>query len=138
MPIRILAQGHYITDFDAIAVGDGVTFQTQGTVARSGGAEGRLTHNRVDIVAIYIIWVATKPCSVCVLCAVCLGGMYRKHICRGLAMVIAVNVGHIWEWPRLSCSRRHIFGICQLAGGSVGRHGAAISYCPHTDYDARL
>jgi len=87
---------------------------------------------------IYRPRVATKSCSVCALCAVCPGGMYRQCFCGGLAMVIAVNVGHIWERPRLSCSRRHIFGMCQLAGGSVGRHGSAISYCPHTGYDARL
>ena len=29
----------------------------------------------------------------CVLCAVCLGGMCRQYFCSGLAMVIAVNVG---------------------------------------------
>ena len=45
--------------------------------------------------------VTTKPCPVCVLCAVCLGGMYRQYFCSGLAMVIAVNVGDIWELPRL-------------------------------------
>ncbi len=31
-------------------------------------------------------------------------------------MVIAVNVGYIWELARLSCLRWHILGICQDAG----------------------
>ena len=60
--------------------------------------------------------VATKPCSVYVLCAVCLGRMYRQCFCSGLSMVKAVNVGDIWELLRLSCLRWHIFGTCQDAG----------------------
>ena len=59
----------------------------------------------------------------CVLCAICLGGMYRQYFCGGLAMVMAVNVGHIWEWPRLSCLRWHIFGIYQEAGGGGPTRG---------------
>ena len=54
-------------------------------------------------------------CS-CVLCAVCLGGVYRQYFCSGLAMVIAANVGHIRELPRLSCLRWHILGMCRDAG----------------------
>ena len=61
--------------------------------------------------------VATKSCNVCALCAVCLGGMYRRYFCGGLSMVLAVNVGDIWELPRLSCRRWHTFGIYQEAGG---------------------
>ena len=49
--------------------------------------------------------VTTKSGNVCALCAVCPGGMYRQCFCGGLAMVIAVNVGDIWELPRLSCLR---------------------------------
>ena len=64
--------------------------------------------------------------------------MYRQHLCSGLSIIMAVNVGHIWEVPRLSGLRWHIFGIYQEAGGSAGRHGTAISYCPPTGYDARL
>lgn len=44
--------------------------------------------------------VATKPCSVSVLCAVCLGGMYRQYSCSGLAMGKAVKVGDTWVLPR--------------------------------------
>ncbi len=62
--------------------------------------------------------MSPKPCSVYVLCAVCLGGMGRQYFCSGLSMVIAVNVGHIWEWPRLSCVRWHMLGMRQDAGGS--------------------
>ena len=38
----------------------------------------------------------------CVLCAVCPGGMYRQCFCSGLSMVMAVNVGDIWELLRLA------------------------------------
>ena len=30
---------------------------------------------------------------VCILCAVCLGGMYRRHLYSGVAIAITVNVG---------------------------------------------
>ena len=36
-------------------------------------------------------------------------------------MVVAVNVGHLWELPGLSCLRRHKLGTCQDAEGSAGR-----------------
>jgi len=63
-----------------------------------------------------------------VLCAVCLGGMYRQNFCSGLAMVIAVDVGYVWALPRLSWLRWHIVGIWHDAGwgGSLvaaGRQG---------------
>ena len=36
-------------------------------------------------------------------------------------MVMAVNVGHIWEWPRQSCLRLALYwGIRQLGGGKRG------------------
>ena len=59
--------------------------------------------------------------------------MYRAYFCSGLAMVIAVNVGYVWESPRLSCLRWHILGICHDAGlgGKPGRSGSSRSYC-HT------
>ena len=59
--------------------------------------------------------------------------MYRQCFCSGLTKVIAVNVGDIWELPRLSCLRWHILGICQEAGWGVkpGRSGSSRSYC-HT------
>ena len=56
----------------------------------------------------------------CVHGAVCLGGICRQCFCSGLSMVIAVNVGHIWELPRLSCLRWHILGMCQDAGWGGG------------------
>ncbi len=83
--------------------------------------------NRIDT-----FHVTTKPCSVCVLCAVFLGGMYPQYFCSGVSMVIAVHVGDIWELPRLSCRRRHILGTCQDTGGSAGRRGTTTLYCPHT------
>ena len=64
--------------------------------------------------------VTTKSCNVCALCAVCPGGMYRQCFRGGLAMVIAVNVGHKWALLRLSCLRWHILGICQDAGWGGG------------------
>ena len=66
------------------------------------------------------------PCSVFVLFAACLGGMYGQCFCNGLSMVIAVNVGDIWVLPRLPCWRWHIFGIYQEAGEvlvAAGRQG---------------
>ena len=50
-------------------------------------------------------------------CTVCLGGMYRQHFCSGLSMVMAVNVGDIWAWPRLSCSRLAHFRNLPVGGG---------------------
>ena len=58
-----------------------------------------------------------KPCSVCVLCAVCLGGMYRQYFCSGLLMVMAVNVVDIWELLRLPCSRLAHFRNLPGGGG---------------------
>ena len=66
---------------------------------------------------IYRPRVTTKSCSVCALCAVCPGGMYRQCFCGGLAMVIAVIVGHIWERPRLSCLRLAHFRNLPVGGG---------------------
>ena len=45
--------------------------------------------------------------------------MYREYFCSGLAMVMAVNVGHFWELPGLSCLRWHMLGMCQDAGWGV-------------------
>ena len=84
-------------------------------------------------------FVTTKPCSVCALCAVCLGGIYRQYFHSGFSMVITVNVGDIWALPRLSCLRRHILGTWQDAGwGKHGRRGTPTSYYPHTGCGARF
>ena len=63
--------------------------------------------------------VTAKPCSVCAVCGLS-GGRYREYFCSGLAMVIAVNVGHIWEWPRLSCLRLAHFRNLPGGGGKRG------------------
>jgi len=47
-------------------------------------------------------------CTVSVPCAVRLGGMCRQNLCSGLAMIIAVNAGYVWELARVSCLRWHI------------------------------
>ncbi len=31
-------------------------------------------------------------------------------------MVVAVNVGYVWELPRLACLRWHVFGMCRDEG----------------------
>ena len=46
-------------------------------------------------------------------------------------MVIAVNVGYVWAFPRLACLRWRMLGTCHDAGGSSGRRGSPRSYC-HT------
>ena len=53
-------------------------------------------------------------------------------------MSIVVNIGHIWELPRLSCLRRRILGMCQDAewGVKPGRRGTPTSNWPHTRYGA--
>ncbi len=56
----------------------------------------------------------------CVLCAVCLGGIYRQCFCSGFLMAIAVPVGPDWALPLLPCLRWHILGICQDAGWGGG------------------
>ena len=56
----------------------------------------------------------------CVLCAVCLGGIYRQCFCSGFLMAIAVPVGPDWALPLLPCLRWHILGICQDAGRGGG------------------
>ena len=43
-------------------------------------------------------------------------------------MVVVVDVGYVWELPRLACLRWHMLGICQdggLGGSPVpaGRQG---------------
>ena len=45
--------------------------------------------------------------------------MYRQSFCSGLSMVMAANVGHIWELARLSCPRRHIPGRAKTRGGGM-------------------
>ena len=45
--------------------------------------------------------------------------MDRLYFYSGLAMVIAVNFGHVWELLGLSCLCWHLFGICQVAGWGV-------------------
>ena len=68
----------------------------------------------------------------CVLCAVCLGGMYRQFFCSGLAMVIAVNVGDIWELPRLPLhALAHTWNLprCGVGWGvNPGRSGSSRSF----------
>ena len=80
--------------------------------------------------------VTTKPCSVCIQCAVCPGGKCLQYFCSGLSMVIAVNVGYVWELPRLACLRWHILGICQGegCGGSpaAARSQLRITHTPAT------
>ena len=70
--------------------------------------EKRIDVKSVAVKLIVTLWLLSH--DLCVLCEVCLGGMYRQHCCRGLPMVMAVNVGHICAWPRLSCLRWHSFG----------------------------
>ena len=48
--------------------------------------------------------------------------MYRQCFCSGFSMVMAANVGHIWELPRLSCPRRHMpVRATTRGGGMYGR-----------------
>ena len=54
-------------------------------------------------------------------------------------MVMAVNVGYVWELPRLSCLRWHMLGIYHDAGWGgwkPGRRETTTSYHPHTRYGA--
>ena len=49
-----------------------------------------------------------------------MGGVYIQYFCSGLSKIIAVNVGHIWELSRLSCSRLAHFRYLPVGGGKRG------------------